>query len=96
VVKSATALPCRGAQFEHAIGYTHGNEACAMLEMNLAQYSRSYMSCRDVRALRGDRDGISIPTQPAVLFFPSSMILADIGIVLSHLQASIRLNQRSI
>lgn len=91
-----TLLLAARRNFEHAIGYTHGNEACAMLEMNLAQYSRSYMSCRDVRALRGDRDGIYIPLQPAVLFFPSSMILAEIGIVLSHLSASIRLNQRRV
>ena len=82
--------------FEHAIGYTHGNEACAMLEMNLAQYSRSYMSCRDVRALRGDRDGIPIPMQPAVLFFPYSMNLAHIDIALSHLSASLRLHPRPV
>ncbi len=91
-----TLLLAARRNFEHAIGYTHGNEACAMLEMNLAQYSRSYMSCRDVRALRGDRDGIPIPMQPAVLFFPSSMNPAHIGIVLSHLSASIRLAPRPV
>ena len=91
-----TLLLAARRNFEHAIGYTHGNEACAMLEMNLSQYSRSYMSCRDVRALRGDRDGISIPAQPAVLFFPSSMNQAGIGIALSHLSASIRLAPRRV
>lgn len=91
-----TLLLAARRNFEHAIGYAHGNEACAMLEMNLAQYSRSYMSCRDVRALRGDRDGIAIPGQPAVLFFPSGMNQADAGTALSHVSASIRLNPRPV
>ena len=47
-----TLLLAARRNFEHAIGYTHDSESSAMLEMNLAQYSRSYMSCRDVRALR--------------------------------------------
>ncbi len=91
-----TLLLAARRNFEHAIGYTHDGETCAMLEMNLAQYSRSYMSCRDVRALRGDRDGIPIPMQPAVLFFPYSLSRHHLSIVLSHLSASIRLNPRSI
>jgi hypothetical protein len=82
--------------FEHAIGYTGNSEASAMLEMNLAQYSRSYMSCRDVRALRGDRDGIPIPPQPAVLFFPAILSTGQLTTMLSRLAASMRLNPRPV
>ncbi len=80
-----TLLLAARRNFEHAIGYTGDSETCAMLEMNLAQYSRSYMSCRDVRALRGDRDGIPIPQQPSVLFFPVSLSPACLASVLSPL-----------
>src|SRR5262249_46343436 len=61
---------------------------CEVLEMNLAQYSRSYMSCRDVRALRGDRDGLAIPSQPAVLFFPDSVSANHLNVILSHVSAA--------
>lgn len=91
-----TLLLAAARNFEHATGYASDRESCAVLEMNLAQYSRSYMSCRDVRALRGDRDGISIPLQPAVLFFPDSLNAGHLSVVLSHLSASIRLNPRPI
>jgi len=91
-----TLLLAAARNFEHATGYAFDSESCAVLEMNLAQYSRSYMRCRDVRALRGDRDGISIPLQPAVLFFPDSLGAGHLGVVLSHLSASLRLNPRPI
>ncbi len=91
-----TLLLAAARNFEHATGYAYDSESCAVLEMNLAQYSRSYMACRDVRALRGDRDGISIPSQPAVLFFPDSLSLGHLGAVLSHLSASLRQSPRPI
>lgn len=91
-----TLLLAAARNFEHATGYAYDSESCAVLEMNLAQYSRSYIACRDVRALRGDRDGISIPLQPAVLFFPDSLSLGHLGAVLSHLSASLRQCPRPI
>ncbi len=91
-----TLLLAAARNFEHATGYASDSENCAVLEMNLAQYSRSYMTCRDVRALRGDRDGISIPAQPAVLFFPDSLNAGHLGAVLSYLPMSLRLNPRPI
>lgn len=91
-----TLLLASRRNFEHATGYAPDTESCAVLEMNLAQYSRSYMSCRDVRALRGDRDGMSIPLQPAVLFFPNDLGASHLPIVLSHLAASMRLNPRPV
>jgi hypothetical protein len=80
-----TLLLAARLNFEHAAGYTYDPGSCEVLEMNLAQYSRSYMSCRDVRALRGDRDGLAIPSQPAVLFFPDSISPSDLNVILSHI-----------
>jgi hypothetical protein len=64
--------------------------------MNLAQYPRSYLSCRDVRAMRGDRDGVFIPPQPAVLFFPDSLTAGHLGVVLSYVASSLRQEPRPI
>jgi hypothetical protein len=91
-----TLLLACGRNFEHAVGYAFDSEGLAVLEMNLAQYSRSYMICRDAGAVRGDRAGISIPPQPAVLFVPESLGEAQLRAVLSQLPASIRLNPRPI
>jgi hypothetical protein len=91
-----TLLLAARRNFEFAAGYAFGAESCEALEMNLAQYPRSYMSCRDVRALRGDRDGIFIPRQPAVLFFPHSLSLSHIDIILNKVGESFRLHPRPI
>jgi hypothetical protein len=82
--------------FEHAAGYSFDAKASEVLEMNLAQYPRSYLGCRDVRALRGDRDGISIPLEPAVLFFPHSLSLANLAVLLKQVLESYRSAPRSI
>ncbi len=68
-----TLLLAARLNFEHASGYAFDAESRDVLEMNIAQYSRSYMSCRDVRALQGGCTEIAIPAQPAVLFFPDSL-----------------------
>ena len=91
-----TLLLAARRNFDEAMGYAFDTESLDALEMNIAQYSRSYMSCRNVRALRGDRDGIVIPMQPAVLFFPDSLTAGHLSIVLSHVSASQRLTPRPI
>ncbi|MGO9986969.1 MAG: hypothetical protein ACLPIX_22515 [Rhodomicrobium sp.] len=91
-----TLLLAARRNFEHALGYAFDTESCEVLELNLAQYSRSYMRCRDVRALRGDRDGIAIPPQPAVLFFPDCLSASHLGIVLSHVAASLKTAPRPV
>jgi hypothetical protein len=91
-----TMLLAARRNFEFAAGYAFDAEGAETLEMNLAQYPRSYLSCRDVRALRADRDGLVIPPQPAVLFFPDSLSSAHLDIVLSYVLGSFRLEPRPI
>lgn len=91
-----TLLLATRRNFEYAAGYAFSQESRELLEMNLAQYPRSYMSCRDVRALRGDREGVVIPPQPAVLFLPDSLSRPHRDIILSHIAASYRLDPRPI
>lgn len=91
-----TLLLAARRNFEYAAGYAFDAASAEMLEMNLAQYPRSYLSCRDVRALRADRDGVLIPPQPAVLFFPDSLSDRHLDVILNYVLASFRLEPRPI
>ncbi len=91
-----TLLLAARHNFEYVAGYAFDAGSGEALEMNLAQYPRSYMSCRDVRALRGDRDGVIIPHQPAVLFFPGSLSANHLEIILDNVAASCRLHPRPL
>ena len=91
-----TLLLAARRNFEYAAGYAFDAEGAETLEMNLAQYPRSYLACRDVRALRGDRDGVLVPSQPAVLFFPDSLSAGHLDIILNYVTASLRLDPRPI
>lgn len=91
-----TLLLAARHNFEYAAGYAFDAEGTETLEMNLAQYPRSYLACRDVRALRGDRDGVAVPSQPAVLFFPDSLSAGHLDIILNYVTASLRLDPRPI
>jgi hypothetical protein len=55
-------------RFECIIGYEFGAAAYDDLQMNIAQFPRSQMLCRNVECHRGDRTGVSIPDQPCVLY----------------------------
>ena len=91
-----TLLLAARRNFEYAAGYAFDAEGSETLEMNLAQFPRTYLTCRDVRALRGDRDGVVIPAQPAVLFFPDGLSAGHLDIILSYATASLRLDPRPI
>jgi len=91
-----TLLLAARHNFEYAAGYAFDAESTETLEMNLAQYPRSYLACRDVRALRGDRDGVVIPSQPAVLFFPDGLSEGHLDIILNYVTASLRLDPRPV
>lgn len=58
--------------FERIIGFEYDAELFDDLQMNIAQYPRSEMACRNIDCYRGDLDGIRIPDQPSVLYFSSA------------------------
>ena len=91
-----TLLLAARHNFEYAAGYAFDVEGSETLEMNLAQYPRTYLACRDVRALRGDRDGVLIPSQPSVLFFPDSLSAGHLDIILNYVTTSLRHDPRPI
>lgn len=82
--------------FEYAAGYAFDAEGSEILEMNLARFPRTRLACRDVRALRGDRDGVVIPSQPVVLFFPDRLGGAHLDIILTYVSASLKTDPRPV
>jgi hypothetical protein len=82
--------------FEKVIGYEFNDQTCDDLAMNVAQFPRSQMACRNVECLQGDREGVSIPDQPAVLFFANAHQDELLPIVLSYAASSYQRNPRSI
>ncbi len=91
-----TLLLATAYGFDYAIGYAFDESSFNALQLNVAQFPRSKMVCRDVRPVRGDVDGVTIPPQPLVLFFGDSLIESHLEIVIGHVAASYRLNPRPI
>jgi hypothetical protein len=82
--------------FEKIIGYEFDAQTHDDLVMNVAQFPRSLMVCRNVECLRGDQVEATIPNQPAVLFFSNAQHEELLQPVLELAAASYRENPRSI
>jgi hypothetical protein len=82
--------------FEKVIGYEFNDQIYDDLVMNIAQFPRSQMACRNIECLRGDREGVSIPDQPAVLFFANAHRDDLLPVALNYAAASYQRNPRSI
>jgi hypothetical protein len=59
-------------RFDRIIGFEFDEQRFDDLQMNIAHYPRSLMTCRDIDCYRGDLDGITIPDQPSVLYFQAA------------------------
>ncbi len=82
--------------FEKIIGYEYDDALFDDLQMNVAQFPRSLMACRNIECLRGDRDGLAIPNQPAVLYFANAFRERFLSLIMSHAATSYRLNPRRL
>lgn len=82
--------------FEKIIGYEFDEAVFDDLQMNVAQFPRSLMTCRNIECLRGDRDGLAIPNQPAVLYFSNAFRERFLSLIMSHAATSYRLNPRRL
>ncbi|RIA56791.1 hypothetical protein BXY53_1901 [Dichotomicrobium thermohalophilum] len=82
--------------FERVIGYEYTEAAYDDAQLNVSQFPRTYMKCRDVEVRRGDRGDIVIPDQPLVLFFPNAAKERFLSLMLDHVSASYRANPRRI
>jgi hypothetical protein len=91
----ATLLAAR-RNFESITAYEYDAKRFDELQMNVAQFPRSLMACRKIDIIRGDRDGLSIPAQPAVLYFANADREPFLSLIMGQVAASYRLNPRRI
>jgi hypothetical protein len=83
-------------RFERIIGYEYTAAAYDDLQMNIAQFPRSRMLCRDVQCHRGDRTGVSIPDQPCVLYVANAWREDFLGNITAYLGESYRHKPRRL
>ena len=67
--RGRTALLAAKRNFNRIIAYDYDAQIFDDLSMNIAQFPRSLMVCRNIDCYRGDIDGIRLPDQPCVLYF---------------------------
>jgi len=80
--------------FDRVIGYEYTEAAYDDAQLNISQFPRTYMKCRDAEIRRGDQGDIVIPDQPLVMFFPNAARERFLSLMLDHVSASYRLNPR--
>jgi hypothetical protein len=83
-------------RFERIIGYEYTAAAYDDLQMNIAQFPRSRMLCRDVQCHRGDRTGVSIPDQPCVLYIANAWREDFLDNIMTYLGESYRHKPRRL
>lgn len=76
--------------FERVIGYEYNPATHEDAQLNVGQFPRTLMKCRDVECRRGDQADIAIPRQPLVLFFPNAGRERFMSLILDHVSASYR------
>jgi len=82
--------------FDRVIGFEYNQEMHEDALLNISQFPRTLMKCRDVECRRGDQGDIAIPEQPLVLFFPRAARQRFMSLILDHVAASYRANPRRI
>lgn len=80
--------------FERVIGYEYNAGAHDDAQLNISQFPRTLMKCRDVECRRGDQADIALPRQPLVLFFPNAAREKFMSLIVDHISASYRTTPR--
>lgn len=83
-------------RFEKIIGYEYDGQTFDDLMMNVAQFPRSLMGCRNVQCVRGDREGLTIPAQPSILFFSHALKPGFLSLIMTHVLTSYQLDPRRL
>ncbi|MDX2263953.1 MAG: hypothetical protein NW215_03155 [Hyphomicrobiales bacterium] len=80
--------------FERIIGYEYDERLYDDLQMNVAQFPRSLMQCRNIDCVRGDLSGVIVPDQPVVIYFANAFRERFLSLIMSHVATSYRLRPR--
>lgn len=94
--RGRTALLASKWNFNRILAYEYDPKIFDDLQMNIAQYPRSRMVCRNVDCYRGDIDGIRLPDQPCVIYFSSAWREKMIPGVMDYVRSTYRQSPRRI
>jgi 16S rRNA G966 N2-methylase RsmD len=94
--RGRTALLAAKRNFNRIIAYEYDNQIFDDLSMNIAQFPRSLMACRNIDCYRGDVDGILLPDQPCVIYFSGAWREQMIPGVMNYVRQTYRKSPRRI
>jgi hypothetical protein len=94
--RGRTSLLAARRNFNRIIAYEYDAQLFDDLSMNIAQYPRSLMLCRNIDYHRGDIDGISLPDQPCVLYFSGAWREPMIPGVMNYVRQTYQQSPRRI
>lgn len=82
--------------FQNIIGLEQSDKFHKECEINIAQFPRSLMKCREVECLRRDAISYELPEQPSIYYFSGYFDPVILSKVLSQITRSHTLNPRRI
>jgi hypothetical protein len=94
--RGRTSLLAARRNFNRILAYEWDEPLYEDLRMNIAQYPRSLMACRNIDCYRGDVAGISLPDQPCVIYFSGAWREQLIPGVMNYVRQTFRQSPRRI
>lgn len=94
--RGRTSLLAAKCEFNRIIAYEYDPELFDDLSMNIAQFPRSLMACRNIDSYRGDLDGIRLPDQPCIIYFSGAWREQVIPGVMNYVRETYRKHPRRI
>ncbi len=92
--RGRAALLAARRNFNRIIAYEYDEQIFDDLSMNIAQYPRSLMMCRNIDCHRGDVDGVRLPDQPCVIYFSGAWREKMIPGVMDYVRQTYRQSPR--
>jgi hypothetical protein len=92
--RGRAALLAAKRNFNRIIAYEYEDQVFDDLSMNIAQFPRSLMACRNIDCHRGDIDGILMPDQPCVIYFSGAWREPMIPGVMDYVRQTYRQSPR--
>jgi hypothetical protein len=94
--RGRTVLLASQNNFDRIIGFEFESEFFDDLQMNVAQYPRSFMKCRNIDCYRGDLEGVRIPNQPSILWFSGAWKDEMISGILDYVRQTYQQSPRTL
>lgn len=91
-----TSLLAAGYNFRQIVSYEYEPQRFDDLQMNIAQYPRSRMVCRNIDARRGDTDGLVIPETPCIIYLSNAWRESVIDGITKYISDSYKKSPRRI